>query len=192
MAASTNRHFPLAGPANADAPSQHRFATGDSLSSRLRAHLAGTGRQGPVSTNTSQKASAASIVTPLKIVGVHERRRRRRVPLQPMYTSAIVRILAQRENPIEGSVLDLSENGMAIDLDRLVPVGQAVAIEFRIAGLGAVRDGEWAEYTAVGEVLRHDDVDDFPGGPYRTAIRFGRIATMTQAQIARFVATQPD
>ncbi len=77
-------------------------------------------------------------------------------------------------------------------MDDLVGVGQAVTVEFSIAGLGRTRAGDWPTYAVAGEVVRIDDLDDFPQGPYRTAIRFVRIATMAQAQIARFIVTHPD
>lgn len=124
-------------------------------------------------------------------VGVQEKRRRRRVAVPQMYTSATLRNLAQRAGPVEAYVVDLSENGMAIEADSLVPVGQVVTIEFQVAGLGTMRRANWPEFAAAAEVVRHDNVDEFPGGPYRMALRFVKVSTMAQAQIARYVATQP-
>jgi hypothetical protein len=66
-----------------------------------------------------------------------------------------------------------------------------VTVEFQVAGLGRLRKEEWPTFVATAEVVRLDDLADFPAGPYRTALRFVRIATMVQAQIARYVATQP-
>jgi hypothetical protein len=125
------------------------------------------------------------------VTGLQERRRRRRAHVPPMYTSAIVRVLAQRGEPLEGHVVDLSETGMAVQVDSLIPVGQAVTVEFRVAGLGRIADDQWTEFQAAAVVVRQDDVEDFPNGPYKMALRFVRIGTMAQAQIARFVATNP-
>jgi c-di-GMP-binding flagellar brake protein YcgR len=126
---------------------------------------------------------------PVAVTGLQERRRRRRVKVLPMYSSVVVRVLAQRGTPIEGHVLDISENGIAVEVDSQIAVGQAVTVEFRVAGLGRVADDQWLEMTAAGEIVRQDNVQDFPGGPYKIAIRFARVSTMAQAQIARFVAT---
>ena len=123
--------------------------------------------------------------------GPQERRQRRRAHVPPMYSLAIIRDLSRKGAPIEAHVLDISENGIAVEMDDLVPVGQPVTVEFRIAGLGRIRDQQWTELAAAAEVVRHDLVDDFPGGPYKVALRFVQIGTMAQAQIARFVATQP-
>jgi c-di-GMP-binding flagellar brake protein YcgR len=128
-------------------------------------------------------------VAPETVAAIHERRRRRRVAVMPMYTSVVVRILSMRMPPLEGHLIDLSETGMALELDALIPVGQPVTVEFRAAGLGAVRQGLWAEYAATAEVVRHDSTAEFPGGPYRIAVRFAQVSTMTQAQIARYVAS---
>jgi hypothetical protein len=108
-----------------------------------------------------------------------------------MYSSAVLRNLALRAGPIEAYVIDLSENGIAVEADELVPVGQVVTVEFQVAGVGTLRRETWPEFAVAAEVVRHDRLDDFPGGPYRMALRFVRMSTMTQAQIARFVATQP-
>jgi c-di-GMP-binding flagellar brake protein YcgR len=99
--------------------------------------------------------------------------------------------LAQLGSPLEGHVLDLSETGMAVEVDSLIPVGQAVTVEFRVAGLGRMIDQQWTEFVAAAVVVRHDELEDFPQGPYKIALRFARIGTMAQAQIARFVATNP-
>ncbi|HVT80606.1 MAG TPA: PilZ domain-containing protein [Phycisphaerae bacterium] len=123
------------------------------------------------------------------VTGLQERRRRRRVAVMPMYSSAVVRVLSQKGLLIEGHILDVSENGLAVELDSLIAVGQAVTVEFRISGLGRVVEGEWSEMAAAGEIVRQENLDDFPGGPYKHAIRFARMSTMAQAQIARFVAT---
>lgn len=123
------------------------------------------------------------------VTGLQERRRRRRVAVMPMYSTAVVRVLSQKGLLIEGHVLDICENGIAVELDSLVAIGQAVTVEFRVSGLGRVTEGEWSEFAAAGEVVRHENLEDFPGGPYKHAIRFARMSTMAQAQIARFVAT---
>jgi c-di-GMP-binding flagellar brake protein YcgR len=106
-----------------------------------------------------------------------------------MYTSATLRNLAQRTGPVEAYIVDLSENGMAVEADSLVPVGQVVTIEFQAAGLGTPRKENWPVFAAAAEVVRHDNVEDFPGGPYRMALRFVKVATMAQAHIARYVAS---
>jgi len=126
------------------------------------------------------------------VVALQEKRRRRRVTVPPMYTSVMLRILSQRTSPIEGHVLDVSENGIAIEVDTLVPVGHVVTVEFQVAGIGHLRREEWPEFAAAAEVVRHDDLDDFPQGPYKMALRFIKVSTMAQAQIARFVATHHD
>jgi hypothetical protein len=126
------------------------------------------------------------------LTGLRERRRRRRAHVPAMYTSAIVRVLSQRGVPLEGHVVDLSETGMAVQVDSLIPVGQAVTVEFQVAGLGRLAGTEWTMYAVAAQVVRHDDLEDFPGGPYKIALRFVRIGTMAQGQIARFVATHPD
>lgn len=126
------------------------------------------------------------------LTGLREQRRRRRAHVPPMYTTAIVRVLSQRGAPLEGHVLDLSETGMAVQVDELIAVGQAVTVEFQVAGLGRMGKSEWTMYAVAAQVVRQDDVEDFPGGPYKIALRFVRIGTMAQAQIARFVATHPD
>jgi len=126
------------------------------------------------------------------VSGLQERRRRRRAYVPPMYTQAVVRVLSQRGMPLEGHVLDLSETGLAVQVDEKIPVGQAVTVEFRVAGLGRVVADQWSEFAAAAIVVRQDDLEDFPDGPYKLALRFVRINTMAQAQIARFVATHPD
>ena len=125
------------------------------------------------------------------VTGLQERRRRRRAHVPPMYTTAIVRVLAQPGSPLEGHVLDLSETGMAVEVDSLIPVGQAVTVEFRVVGLGRMTNQQWTEFVAAAVVVRQDELEDFPQGPYKIALRFARIGTMAQAQIARFVATNP-
>ena len=124
------------------------------------------------------------------VAGLQERRRRRRAQVPAMYSVAMVRVLSQKVS-LEGHVLDLSETGMAVQVDSLIPVGQPVTVEFRVAGLGRVAHDEWTELVAAALVVRQDGLEDFPGGPYKIALRFVRIGTMSQAQIARFVATHP-
>jgi hypothetical protein len=122
---------------------------------------------------------------------LQERRRRRRAAVPPMYSSVTVRVLSRKDAPIEGHVINLSENGMAVEIDSMIAVGQPVTVEFRVAGLGRVVGDQWLEFAAAAEVARIDDLEDFPGGPYRIALKFIRISTMAQAQIARYVATHP-
>jgi len=143
-------------------------------------------RPSPVQQNDPAVKLRKDAVTTLQ-----ERRRRRRADVPPMYSSVIVRVLSRKGAPIEGHVLNLSENGMAVELDYQIPVGQPVTLEFRIAGLGRVVNDQWSEFAAAAEVARIDDLDDFPQGPYRIALKFVRISTMAQAQIARYVATHP-
>lgn len=121
-----------------------------------------------------------------------ERRRRRRVQVDSPYTTVILRVLSHRSGPMEGHILDLSENGMAVEIDEKIAPGQPVTAEFRIAGLGRMREEEWPAFAVAAEVVRIDDLEDFPHGPYKTALKFVRVSTMAQAQIARFVAAQPD
>jgi c-di-GMP-binding flagellar brake protein YcgR len=121
-----------------------------------------------------------------------DRRRKRRVPVQPMYSFASIRVLSRQDGPMEGHVINLSETGMVVEIDNLIAVGQAITAEFSIAGLGRAREDHWPTYAVAAEVVRVDDVTDFPMGPYRTALRFVRIPTIAQAQIARFIVTQPE
>ncbi|HUO08963.1 MAG TPA: PilZ domain-containing protein [Phycisphaerae bacterium] len=118
-----------------------------------------------------------------------DRRRRRRVNLQPMYTTVSLRVLARRDPPLEGHAINLSETGIVVEIDNLIPIGSPVTLEVTVAGLGQLRDDTWPSYAVAAEVVRIDDLAEFPKGPYRVALRFVRIPTMTQAQIARFVAT---
>jgi len=126
------------------------------------------------------------------VVGLQERRRRRRARPASMYTSAIVRVISAKNSLLEGHVLDISETGVAVELDSLLSVGTPVTIEFRVSGLGKIRDDQWNEIVAAAEVVRKDTIEDFPQGPYRIALRFVRMSTIAQAQIARYVATHPD
>jgi c-di-GMP-binding flagellar brake protein YcgR len=121
-----------------------------------------------------------------------DRRNKRRVAVQPMYSFASIRVLSLQDGPMEGHVVNLSETGMVVEVDHLIPIGQAVTAEFSITGLGRARADHWPTYAVAAEVVRIDDVTDFPMGPYRTALRFVRIPTMAQAQIARFIVTQPE
>jgi hypothetical protein len=125
---------------------------------------------------------------PQAVAALQEQRHRRRAHVPPMYTLAVVRVLANKDAPLEGHILDLSETGMAVQVDTLISVGQPVTVEFRVSGLGRVVADEWVEFVAAAVVVRHGDVDDFPAGPFTIGLRFVRIATMAQAQIARFVA----
>jgi c-di-GMP-binding flagellar brake protein YcgR len=120
-----------------------------------------------------------------------DRRRRRRVPVEPMYTSVTVRVLGKRGEPLEGHVLNLSETGMSVQLDEMMAAGQPLGVEFVVAGLGLFRNGTWPVFALAAEVIRVDDLEDFPMGPYRVALRFERVPTMVQAQIARFVMNTP-
>jgi len=125
------------------------------------------GKMGVTAPAAGSPQIARVIESPVKlqsgnVVALQERRRRRRVPVQPMYTSALVRVLSQRGTTLEGHVLDVSENGMAVQIDSLIPLGQSVTVEFRVSGLGRVADGQWTEHVAAAEVVRHDDLDDFP------------------------------
>ncbi len=141
----------------------------------------------------TERLSPAPSASPVRLSpGVQEfkdRRRRRRVNLQPMYTAVSVRVLSKRDMPLEGHAINLSETGIVVEIDNMIPIGQAVTLEFKISGLGRLRDDEWATYAVAGEVVRIDDLAEFPQGPYRVAMRFVRIPTMTQAAIARYVAT---
>jgi len=124
-----------------------------------------------------------------RIKSVKEHRKRRRIALPPMYSTVVVRVLSEQSEPVDGHAVNMSESGLAVELDRLVPPGSPVTVEFSVSGLGRARPDEWPVFVAAAEVLRHDDVDDFPGGPYKTALRFVRIPTIVQAQIARYIAS---
>lgn len=162
------------------ATTHNRFASKTSLAAA---------RKQVVPSRVAPAADARVKLQHATVTGLQERRRRRRVAVLPMYSFARVRVLSQRGAEIEGHILDISENGLAVELDSRVAVGQAITVEFRVAGLGRIVEDEWMEIAAAGEVVRQDNLDDFPGGPYKIAIRFVRMSTMAQAQIARFVAT---
>ncbi len=125
------------------------------------------------------------------VAAFKDRRRRRRVDVAPMYTSLVVRPLARRQGPLEGHVVNLSETGMMAELDEILPIGQPVAVEFSVAGLGLFRHEAWPTFSLAAEVVRLDDFDDFPQGPYKVALRFERVPTMVQAQIVRFTMNVP-
>ncbi len=59
-----------------------------------------------------------------------------------------------------------------------------------VAGLGQVRRNQWPTFAATAEVMRVQDLEDFPGGPYRTALRFAKVPTIVQAQISRYIASR--
>ncbi|MGN6369316.1 MAG: PilZ domain-containing protein [Phycisphaerae bacterium] len=140
-----------------------------------------------------ERLSASPAASPVRLgPGVQEfkdRRRRRRVDLQPMYTAVSVRVLARRDEPLEGHAVNLSETGVVVEIDNMIPIGQAVTLELKVAGLGRLREEQWPTYAVAAEVVRIDDLAEFPQGPYKVAMRFVRIPTMTQAAIARYVAT---
>jgi hypothetical protein len=176
MAATTNRRTLTKPSSNQGLPSAASVRTTRVTPSKVTAPL----------------ADPRVKIHPLTLSGLHERRRRRRAHVPPMYSSAIVRVLSQRGTPLEGHVIDLSETGIAVQVDSLIQIGQAVTVEFRVAGLGRVAADQWIEIAAAAQVVRHDDLEDFPGGPYKIALRFVRINNLAQAHIARFVATHPD
>ena len=146
----------------------------------------------PASERRSQPAGMTSVRLAPGVQEFKERRRRRRVNLQPMYTFASLRVLSRRDDPMEGHVINLSETGMIVEIDNLIAIGQPVTIEFTISGLGRLRGDAWPGYAVAAEVVRIDGVAEFPQGPYRVAVRFVRIPTMAQAQIARYIATHQD
>lgn len=123
-----------------------------------------------------------------RVEALRDRRRKGRAGVPPMYSQVTVRVLNQKSEPIEGHALNVSESGLAAELDHLIPAGSPVTVEFAVAGLGRARPQQWPTFVATAEVTRTQDVDDFPGGPYHTAFRFVRIPTIVQAQIARYVA----
>src|SRR5438552_2936603 len=73
---------------------------------------------------TIQKPAGRVNVQPgavrLPQTGIRERRRKPRITLQPMYTRVLVRALNEKSDPVEGHVVDLSEVGLAVELDRLL------------------------------------------------------------------------
>jgi hypothetical protein len=159
---------------------------------------AATGRVAPSVVTSAGLGRTLTTNSPVRLVSdvvgeFKDRRRKRRVELPAMYTTASIRVLSTQGGPLEGHVLDLSETGMAVEIDDQIPMGAAVTVEFSIAGLGRQRspDDEWPTYALAAEVMRIDHLEDFPAGPYRTALKFVRVPTMVQAQIARFVVMQP-
>jgi c-di-GMP-binding flagellar brake protein YcgR len=143
----------------------------------------------PLPAERLQSAAASPVRLSPGVQEFKDRRRRRRVNLPPMYTAVSLRVLSRRDVPLEGHAVNLSETGMVVEIDNLIPIGQAVTLEFQVSGLGRLRDDQWPTYAVAGEVVRIDDLAEFPQGPYRVALRFVRIPTMTQAAIARYVAT---
>ena len=82
--------------------------------------------------------------------GIRDRRRKPRITLQPMYTRVTVRVLNEKSDPIDGHVLDLSEIGLAVEIDKLVPMGSPITIEFAVSGLGRLRGADWPTFAAAG------------------------------------------
>lgn len=123
---------------------------------------------------------------------VRDRRRRTRVPVRPMYTCAIIRVLQERSEPCEGHILNISESGMAVQIDRHIEVGSAITIEFSVAGLGRLMHERWPMFATTAEVTRSFQPADFPNGPFTVGLRFLRISTMTQAQITRYILAAPE
>jgi len=126
-------------------------------------------------------------IAPGVVAEFRDRRRRRRVRVPEAYSIVSVRVLGTQAAPIEGFVVNVSETGLLVEIDQLVPIGAAVAVEFCVTGLGRLQGETWPTFAAAAEVVRLEDVDDFPGGPYRTGVRFVRMSTMVQAQLARYV-----
>ncbi len=151
------------------------------LAAATRRTLAVSASAVTVSAASNPAKVASGAVTDFK-----DRRRRRRVRVPSMYTSVVVRSLQHGHEPLEGHVLNLSETGISIQVDELLSPGDAVALEFTIAGLGMMRAEGWPTFVLGAEVIRADDVDDAPQGPYKIALRFERVPTIVQAQIARF------
>ena len=135
--------------------------------------------------------TSATQQRPIMLVDGKDRRRRRRLVLAPMYTTVVVRVLSRQTPPLDGHVIDLSETGIAVELDEKIKPGSAVTVEFSVSGLGRTRNGTWPTFAAAAEVLRLDNLEDFPGGPYKTALRFIRLPSIVQAQIARYVISHP-
>ena len=121
-------------------------------------------------------------------MSMRERRRRPRAVVAPMYSAVVVRILNKKHKPIDGHVRNISETGIAVEIDDLVEMGSPVTVEFSVSGLGRERAQTWPTFAATAEIVRHQDVEDFPQGPYHTALRFVRISSIAQAQIARYIA----
>ena len=121
-------------------------------------------------------------------LSIRERRKRPRTMVPPMYSVVVLRVLNKRQEPLEGHALDISESGLAVQIDELVPPGSPVTVEFSLAGLGRERAQSWPTFVATAEVVRNQDVEEFPNGPYHTALRFVRIPSIVQAQIARYIA----
>jgi c-di-GMP-binding flagellar brake protein YcgR len=132
----------------------------------------------------SSVVHASSSFTPPK-----ERRKRRRVAVQPMYTAVMLRVLNQRREPMEGHAVDVSESGVSVEVDSHIPPGTAVTVELTVAGMGQLRGRQWPTFAAAAEVVRDASQEDFPQGPYRVGLRFMRMSTIMQAQIARFVVS---
>ena len=116
-----------------------------------------------------------------------ERRRTLRRAVMPMYSHAVVRAGMSRSLAIEGYVLNLSETGVALEIDTLVDVGTEVTLELQVSCLGKIVDGEWAHATAEARLLRQDELHDFPGGPYRVGLRFTSLPAELKEAIGRYL-----
>jgi c-di-GMP-binding flagellar brake protein YcgR len=125
-----------------------------------------------------------------RMTDVANRRRRPRVVVPAAYAAATLRVVGQRGEPLMAHVLNLAEGGMAVEADGPVEPGTPLTVELCIPGLGRLRNDCWPVMVAAGQVVRVDVDEDLPQGPVRLAVRFERISTMTQAHIARFVASQ--
>ena len=122
-------------------------------------------------------------------LAARDRRKRRRVPVSPMYSAVVLRVLGARREPLDGHALNVSETGMAVEVDYKIQPGTPVAVEFTVSGLGRPRGKQWPVMVAAAEVVRDASQEDFPQGPYRVGLRFLRISSITQAQIARYVVS---
>ncbi len=141
---------------------------------------------------TSALHAPKSLVTPSHVASssagaARDRRKRRRVAIAPMYSSVMLRVLNARCEPLDGHALNVSETGLAIEIDSPIAPGTPVTVEFTVAGLGRLRGRQWPSFAAAAEVVRDASQEDFPMGPYRVGLRFLRISSIVQAQISRFV-----
>ena len=59
----------------------------------------------------------------------------------------------QRDMPLEGHAVNLSETGIVVEIDSMIPIGQAVTLEFQVSGLGRLREEMWPTYAVAGEVV---------------------------------------
>jgi hypothetical protein len=102
-----------------------------------------------------------------------DRRIHARYRLLPMYSPVSVRPLNDGHVAYIGHAYDVGEGGIRFELDRAIPPGTPVLIEFRLPGQGRPEDdGPNDCMHAVGSIVRLFDEDEVE--PFRMAACFTR------------------